>query len=498
MAELASYPLLSTLLALPLLGGLLTALLRRAPWAQWIALASAVLTVLCSLLIVAAFDGTDPDFQLLESANWIPGIEVRYLVGIDGISVLFLPATALLFCGAIIAGWRISPGTTPVAPGVYLALLLLLEAATLGVFCALDTILFFFCWEFTLLPLYFLVSLWGVAADRQAAAVRYFLVMLAAGVPLLFGLLAVAFGHAGEGELVFDLPTLLATPLPEQTQYVVFLLLLLGFGVKVPLVPLHTWLPAMAMGAPAAVTAVLVGLKLGAYGLIRFAIPLAPIAARDLHWLLAGFGTVAILYGGVAALAQSNLRRVLAYSSLAHVGLVLLGLASFSVSALQGALLQLLNFSVAAGGGFLVLSFLQRRTGSTDITQLGGVMRSMPRLSGFFLLFGLASIGLPGTSGFPGELLIIVAVLHSHTGAGLAVLFGMVLAAAGFLSPFRQAFLGPLHNPDVAAAEDLLPRELAVLLLPALLILAVGVYPLPILEVIRPTAEAWVAALAGL
>jgi hypothetical protein len=155
---------------------------------------------------------------------------------------------------------------------------------------------------------------------------------------------------------------------------------------------------------------VLVGLKLGAYGLIRFAIPLAPLAARDLHWLLAGFGTVAILYGGVAALAQSNLRRVLAYSSLAHVGLVLLGLASFSVSALQGALLQLLNFSVAAGGGFLVLSFLQRRTGSTDITQLGGVMRSMPRLSGFFLLFGLAGIGLPGTSGFPGELLIIVAV----------------------------------------------------------------------------------------
>jgi NADH-quinone oxidoreductase subunit M len=381
---------------------------------------------------------------------------------------------------------------------VYFALLLLLEAATLGVFCALDTILFFFCWEFTLLPLYFLVSLWGLAGGRQAAAVRYFLVMLAGGVPLLFGLLALAFGHAGEGQLVFDLPTLLATPLPERTQYVVFLLLLARLWRQGAAgAPAHL-AASMAMGAPAAVTALLVGLKLGAYGLIRFAIPLAPIAARDLHWLLAGFGTVAILYGGVAALAQSNLRSVLAYSSLAHVGLVLLGLASFSVSALQGALLQLLNFSVAAGGGFLVLSFLQRRTGSTDISQLGGVMRSMPRLSGFFLLFGLAGIGLPGTSGFPGELLIIVAVLHSHTGAGLAALFGMVLAAAGFLSPFRQAFLGPLHNPDVAAAEDLLPRELAVLLLPALLILAVGVYPLPILEVIRPTAEAWVAALAGL
>jgi NADH-quinone oxidoreductase subunit M len=181
---------------------------------------------------------------------------------------------------------------------------------------------------------------------------------------------------------------------------------------------------------------------------------------------------VAILYGGVAALAQSNLRSVLAYASLAHVGLVLLGLAAFSVSALQGVLLQLLNFSLAAGGSFLALSFLQRRTASTDISQLGGLLRSMPVLSGFFLLFGLAGIGLPGTSGFPGELLIIVAALHTHTGAGLAALFGMVLAAAGFLAPFRQAFLGPTRNPDVADADDLLPREVAVLLVPSLLILA--------------------------
>jgi NADH-quinone oxidoreductase subunit M len=498
MVDLTSWPLLSVLLSLPVAGALLAALLRRAPWAQWIALGTATSTLLWALLIVATFDRSDPDFQLLDSADWVSGLNVRYLVGVDGLSLLFLPATALLFCGAIVAGWRVRAAASPLAPGLYFALLLLLEAATLGVYCALDSILFFFCWEFTLLPLYFLVSLWGLGVGRQAAAVRYFLVMLAGGVPLLFGLLALVFGHAAGGALAFDLPTLLATPLPESTQYLVFLLLLAGFGVKVPLVPLHTWLPSLAMGAPAAVTALLVGLKLGAYGLIRFAIPLAPIAARDLHWLLAGFGTVAILYGGVAALAQSNLRSILAYASLAHVGLVLLGLASFSVSALQGVLLQLLNFSLTAGGSFLALAFLQRRTASTDISQLGGLLRSMPVLSGFFLLFGLAGIGLPGTSGFPGELLIIVAALHSHTGAGLAALFGMVLAAAGFLAPFRQAFFGPTRNPDVADADDLLPREVAVLLLPGLLILAIGVYPLPVLELIRPAAEAWVAALAGL
>ncbi len=485
MAELASWPLLSTPAGAAAARRAVDGCCGARAWdAAWVALGSAVLTLLCSLLIVAVFDDQESRLPVAGIGALDPRAQ-HPLPGRRRWPLAALPAgdgAAFLRCGRrrLAAACAVKPLRPP---GVYFALLLLLEAATLGVFCAIDTILFFFCWEFTLLPLYFLVSLWGVGAGRQAAAVRYFLVMLAGGVPLLFGLLALAFGHAEQGgALRFDLPTLLATPLPESRQYLVFLLLLVGFGVKVPLVPLHTWLPSLAMGAPAAVTALLVGLKLGAYGLIRFAIPLAPLAARDLHWLLAGLGTVAILYGGVAALAQSNLRAVLAYASLSHVGLVLLGLASFSVSALQGALLQLLNFSVAAGGGFLVLAFLQRRTGSTDISQLGGVIRRMPLLSGFFLLFGLAGIGLPGTSGFPGELLIIVAALHSHTGAGLAALFGMVLAAAAFLSPFRQAFLGPLRNPDLATAEDLLPRELALLLLPALLILTVGVYPLPILE----------------
>lgn len=495
MNELAHYPLLTCLLALPLLGALASAVLRDAAWARRAALGAALLTLLVALLAVAAFDGAQRGFQLIDSALWMPGLNIRYLLGVDGLSLFFLPATALLFCGAVIAGWR---GVRP-APGLYFALLLLFEAATLGVFCALDTIFFFFCWELTLLPLYFLVSLWGVGGWRQTAAVRYFFVMLGGGVPLLFGIVLLAFAHVAGGPLVFDLPSLLASsqanPLGRNAQYLVFLLLLAGFGVKVPLLPLHTWLPAMAMGAPAAITALLVGLKLGAYGLLRFAIPLAPDVAHELHWLLAGFGTAAILYGAVAALAQSNLRGMLAYLSLSHVGLVVLGLASFSVSALQGAVLQLLNFSMAAGGGFLILAFLQRRTGSTDLAHLGGVARSMPLLSSFFLLFGLAGMGMPGTSGFPAELLIIVAALHTHTGAGLAALFAVVLGAGAFLSPFRRAFLGPAHHPDVLAAEDLRPRELLVALLLSVVILLFGFYPAPLLELLQPAAEAWVAGV---
>lgn len=495
MIEMASYPLLTCLLALPLLGALCVALLRRASWARALALSVAVLTLLLSVLIVVSFDKAQSGFQMVDSARWIPGLHIRYLIGVDGLSLLFLPATALLFCGALVAGQRASTAATHAAsPALYCALLLLLEAATLGVFCALDTIFFFFCWELTLPPLYFLVSLWGNAVWKQTAAVRYFFVMLAGGVPLLFGFLILALAHPGMG-LVFDLPTLLSTPLARETQYLVFLLLLVGFGVKVPLVPLHTWLPAMAMGAPAALTALLVGLKLGAYGLIRFAIPLAPLAAQDLHWLLAGLGTAAILYAAVVALAQSNLRGVLAYLSLSHVGLVVLGLASFSVSALQGALLQLLNFSMAAGGAFLLLAFLHRRTGSSDIAQLGGVAQRMPVLTGFFLFFGLAGMGLPGTSGFPAELLIIVSALHTHTGPALAALFGMVVGAGALLSPFRRAFLGPVHRPEVAAAEDLLPREIVIAVLFALPIWVVGLYPSPLLELLRPAVEVWVAGL---
>jgi len=322
--------------------------------------------------------------------------------------------------------------------------------------------------------------------------------MLAGGVPLLFGFLLLAFNHAHlSGGLAFDIPTLLATPLPDRTEYLGFFLLLLGFAVKVPVCPMHTWLPVVAIEGPVAVVALLLGLKLGAYGLIRFAVPLAPDAARELHWLLAGLGVVGILYGAVAATAQTNLRRMLAYSSLSHVGLVLLGVASFTQQGIQGAVLQLLNFTLVAGGLFLLAGALHHRVGSNDIHSLGGAARSMPLLASFFLLLGLAGMGLPLTSGFPAELLILVSALQTHSGAGLAALFGMVLGAAYFLGLYRKAFFGPVTSPVVAQAVDLRPRELAVMVVFALLILLVGVYPALVLDVVEKTGALWVSRLGG-
>jgi NADH-quinone oxidoreductase subunit M len=491
---MANFPLLSLLfLTLPI-GAALTWLLPRPDWARRIALVTALVDLVIAAVVVARFDSSQAGFQLVEKAPWIPSLNIHYLVGVDGISVLFLPATILLFLGVIIASWN----SVHQLPRLFYSLLLLLETATLGIFCALDSVLFFLFWELSLVPLYFLVSLWGVGPNRRYAATKYTLVMLAGGVPLLFGFLLLAFNHAHlGGSLAFDIPSLLATPLPDGTEYLVFFLLLLGFAVKVPVFPMHTWLPVVAIEGPVAVVALLLGLKLGAYGLIRFAIPLAPDAARELHWLLAGLGVVGILYGAVAAFAQTNLRRMLAYSSLSHVGLVLLGVASFTQQGIQGAVLQLLNFTLVAGGLFLLAGALHHRIGSNDIHSLGGAARTMPMLASFFLLLGLAGMGLPLTSGFLAELLILVSALQTHSGAGLAALFGMVLGAGYFLSLYRKAFFGPVTSPVVAQAMDLRPREMGVMLLFSLIIIAVGLYPAVVLDVIQKSGALWVSRVAG-
>lgn len=480
-------PLLSLLIFQPLLAAVLLWLLpaRRA---RQLAASSLLASLALGVAALLAYEPAGARFQLLESYAWIASLNVHYRVGVDGLSILFLPATALLFLGSLVACWN----AVQEAPRFHYGLLLILQAATFGIFCALDTVLFFVFWELTLVPLYFLLGRWGVTAGAAAAATRYFLIMLAGGIPLLLAFVILA---ASQAVPTFDLTTLLAVPLARGTQTAVFLLCLAGFGLKVPLVPLHTWLPQFALAAPGSLTALLVGLKLGAFGLIRFAIPLAPDAALDLHWLLAGLGTVAILYGAVGMLAQSNMRVSLAYASICHVGLAVLGLASYTAQGAQGAVSLLLSFSVATGGAFLLLEFLRQRTGSNDIHALGGAAKTMPLLATGFLICGLAGVGMPGTSSFPGEFMLIIAALQSHTGAGMAALFGLSIAAGGFLALYRKAFFGPADKAGVAQASDLRPREWAVLVALIVMIISIGIYPGPWIEIVRPAAEAWAAGL---
>ncbi|WP_456408142.1 complex I subunit 4 family protein [Thiolapillus sp.] len=490
-------PLLSLLLLSMPVAAILIWLAPDPRQARWIALGTTVMDLALVLVLLAGFDSASPDYQFVEQAQWIPSLNVQYLVGVDGISMLFLPFTILLFMGVILASWN----SIHNMPRLYFALLLLLESLTLGIFVSMDVVLFFLFWELSLAPLYFLVSLWGVGPNRRYAAVKYTLLMLAAGVPLLFGFLLLGFAHADSVSmavpqgLAFDYPTLLTLHLPHGLEMTVFFLLLTGFLVKTPAFPFHTWLPVVSMEGPAAVAALMTGLKLGAYGIIRFVVPLAPNLSQEFHWLLAGLGVVGILYGAVLAIAQTNLRQMLAYSSISHVGLVLLAIASLNQTGVQGAIFQLLNFTLVAGGLFLLTGFLHQRTGSTDVISLGGAARSMPLLASFYLLFGFAAMGAPGTNGFPAEFLMLISALETHTGAGLAALAGMVIGAGYFLSIYRRTFFGPVGNQVILKALDLRPRELLIIGIFSVLVIFNGFYPQGILDFTQAATERWLGFL---
>ncbi|WP_426991868.1 complex I subunit 4 family protein [Methylomonas sp. CM2] len=338
-----------------------------------------------------------------------------------------------------------------------------------------------------------MIGLWGVGPHRRYAAMKYTLYMLFGGVPLLFGFILLA--TAGEpGALpVFGLPELLRSPLPASAQTAVFGLLLLGFAVKAPLLPFHTWLPTVAMEALPQIAALLLGLKLGVYGIVRFAIPLAPAAASEYRWPLAIGGAVTLIYGALVALRQTNLRRLLAYAGVSHVGMVILGIASFNLLGLQGALMQLLNFASVAASLMLIAGMLQQRLGSNDALQLGGLAKPLPRLTALFFLFALSSIGVPGGNGFPAELLMIFGILQAYPVLALVALLGAVLGAAYTLDFIRKGFFGPLKAPELAGLRDLRGRELAALIVPALLVLALGLSPQWLLSRQEATLTAWLS-----
>ena len=482
----STFSWLSLLILLLPLGAAVT-LLSRPSIARWTALATNLIVLLISIAMVIGFDSSLVGFQYVEKSLWIQTLNIHYFLGVDGISILFLPATALLFTAVILASWN----SIQTLQSVYFALILLLEATILGVFSSLDTIFFMLFWEGTLFPLYFLISLWGVGANRRYASIKYVLFMMGGGLPILFAFVLLAIQP--DGTYIFDYTKLVEIARDNQYQSIIFFLLLFGFGVKTPLFPMHTWLPLLAQEGHPVTIATIVGLKLGAYGLLRFVVPLAPDAASTFQGLIIGLGIIGVIYGGVAALSQTNIRRMLAFSSLSHVGMIVLGIATLSQQGIQGAVFQLLNLTMLAGGLFILVGFLHQRIGSTDIISLGGVAKTMPLLTSFFFFLGLANMGVPGTSTFPAELLIILSVLNSYTGVGLATLFGVILSATYFLGIYRKAFLGKCRNEIVADAVDLQKRELFIIFIMSAIVLIIGIYPQMILDTMNATTEALVA-----
>jgi NADH-quinone oxidoreductase subunit M len=493
-----NFPLLSITILLPLIGAIITVLTYNINLARKIALGFASLELILTLIALTLFNPTQGNqFQLIEHYAWIPNLNIEYLIGIDGISILFLPMSALLTVIAIFASWN----SVQHQQRLHFALLLALEGITIGVFSALDTVLFFLFWELTLPPIFFLTSLWGIGPERRSAAMKYTLFMLVGGVPLLFAIVILAINHANDmggtltQNLSFSLPLLLEKKLTDNLQPLVFTLFLLGFSVKAPLFPFHTWLPKVAMEGPTQLTALLLGLKLGIYGILRFAIPLAPSAAVEYSWALGILGAITLIYSGLIALQQTNFRRLLAYASISHVGLIIIGISSLTTQGIQGAIFQLVNFTLISSSLMLIAGFIQHRLGSTETIHLGGLAKVMPRLITFYFFFVLASIGLPGTSSFPAELLLIFGALTAHHSLGFTALAGAILGAAYMLSFTRKAFFGPITQHAINKVQDLRPRELTILCIPALLILAFGFFPNVLLATNQVAAEAWISNL---
>lgn len=473
----AGFPLLSALVFGPILAGLLALFAPSEAAARRVALVSTGLSLGLTLLAVGLFHPDHPGFQLVERRLWIPTLNVQYLLGVDGISLLMLPTTALLFVGALVAART----SVTVQVRAFLAVLLGLEGVLFGALTSLDLVLFFMFWELMLVPLYFLVALWGVGPERRFAALKYTLFMLAGGLPLLLAIVALGLAHQElRGGLAFDLISLRGLPLPDGRALTIFLLLLVGFGVKVPLWPAHTWLPTVAMEGRAGTAAVLLGLKLGIYGLIRVAYPLLPQAAARCFWLVALPGAIGVVYGALIALQQRNLRRMLAYSSMSHAGMLALGLAVGGVSALAGVAWQLACLALTTGGLALLVGFLFQRRGTSDLGTLSGLHASAPRMSALFLLVALASVGMPGTAGFIGEFLVIRGIADRSLGLAIVAMVGALLGAAAVFGAWSRAFLGA---PRVEVA-DLRPGEFAFSLMIALVLLVFGLMPGSVLSLV--------------
>jgi len=482
------YPILSTIILLPVAGAaIVLALPRRRPELTLpVAVAVSVLPLGAAGWLLWHFESGEAGFQFTEQVNWYQPWGVSYHLGVDGISLLLVVLTALLFPIALLA----STSITERVKG-YAVSMLLLEAGILGVFLALDLLVFFVFWEVMLVPMYLVIGIWG--GERRVYAALKFVLFTAFGSALMLAaILAMAF-LAGDqlGGPTFDFTRLLTVDFSRTAQFWLFGAFALAFGIKVPLFPFHTWLPDAHVEAPTGGSVILAGvlLKLGTYGLLRFNLSLFPEAAVDLVPVLAVLAVIGILYGAVVAIAQPDIKRLVAYSSVSHLGFVVLGIFALTTQGMQGGVLQMVNHGLTTGALFLLVGMIYERRHTREISEFGGLASVMPLFAGAFLFIALASIGLPGLNGFVGEFLILVGSFLSLPAFAVAAALGVVLAAVYLLWAYQRMFTGPV---TVAANRNLLDlnfREIALLLPIVVLVLFLGLYPKPALQRIEPSVQ---------
>jgi NADH-quinone oxidoreductase subunit M len=489
------WPMLSAVTWLPIAGGTAVMLAgdARAAFGRWLALGVAIVTFVASLSLYAGFDTGTAALQFVEHVPWIRSLHADYHLGIDGISLPLILLTTFATVLVVIAGWTVIDKR----PSQYFAAFLIMEGLMVGVFSATDALLFYLFWEAMLIPMFVIIGIWG-GARRVYATVKFFLYTFLGSV---FMLVALIYMYLKTGS--YELAAFYRLPLSLHEQTLIFLAFLAAFAVKVPMVPVHTWLPDAHVEAPTGGSVILAAimLKMGGYGFLRFSLPITPDASRELDWLVIGLSLVAVVYIGLVALAQQDMKKLIAYSSIAHMGFVTLGcFVGYEIVAttgtvqgaalgLSGAMVQMVSHGLVSGALFLCVGVLYDRLHTREIGAYGGVINTMPVFGAFMVLFAMANAGLPGTSGFVGEFLVILASFRANFWYAFIAATTLVLGAAYTLWLVKRVVFGEVANDGVASLKDLNGRELVVLGILAIAVLALGVYPKPLTDVMEQTLQ---------
>lgn len=473
--------LLSLAIWLPIACGLLLLALGRdeqANTVRWLALVASVISFLVTLPLITGFDTATAGMQFVEKQVWIERFNVMYHLGVDGISMWFVPLTAFITIIVVIAAWEVIEHRV----NQYMGAFLVLSGLMVGVFSALDGLLFYVFFEATLIPMYIIIGVWG-GPRRVYAAFKFFLYTLAGSLLMLIALLYLYLQSGGS----FDIQTWHKLPLPLNAQTLLFFAFFAAFAVKVPMWPVHTWLPDAHVEAPTGGSVVLAAimLKLGAYGFLRFSMPIAPDAAREYAWVIITLSLIAVVYVGLVALVQQDMKKLVAYSSVAHMGFVTLGFFIFNELGVSGGLVQMISHGFVSGAMFLCIGVLYDRVHSREIAAYGGVVNTMPKFAAFALLFAMANCGLPATAGFVGEWMVILGTVKYHFWLGAIAATALIFGAAYTLWMYKRVYFGEVTNDHVRELKDINAREFFMLAVLAVAVLYMGLYPKPFTDVMH-------------
>ncbi|MCL7488086.1 MAG: NADH-quinone oxidoreductase subunit M [Desulfobulbaceae bacterium] len=471
------FPLLSFLIFFPLAGAVVMLFSSSDSFARFWTLTVTSITAILSIPLVTGFDATTPSYQFAENHSWIPQLNINYVIGIDGISILLVMLTTMIMPFCVLASWKyIKARVTP-----FMICLLIMETSMIGVFVALDFVLFYVLWEFMLIPMYLLIAIWG-GPRKIYASIKFFLYTLAGSILLLVAIIALYLKNGS-----FFIPDMMWQNYSVTFQILVFLAFFLAFAIKVPMFPFHTWLPAAHVEAPTAGSVILASvlLKMGTYGFLRFCLPITPDATFIIAPFILWLSIAGILYGGFTALAQNDMKKLIAYSSVGHMGFVTLGIFVLNTQGVEGAIMQMINHGVTTGALFLCVGMIYERTHSRELSVAAGVGKYMPWYVTFLAFFALSSFGFPGTNSFIGEFLVLAGTFKADIFLALAAIPGAVLAAAYMLRMLQRVIWGGTNNPDQSYLVDLNFREIITLTPFLIFVFWIGLGPQPFIDLMH-------------